>query len=195
MSNERKRDLIPAPQFGVTKTGPGVTRILDAMASDALARVPPARRDVVLARRRIGGYEFNEFDYQRVLLWAKGLAITPGQMIRRLEEVEWHDDEDRIHFEVDAGSIVGLVWVTETMGSIELLDDLSIRQLVIRGSSGESEFVAPRLPKLQDLVCSECRFVSMNLTLVPLLTKLWCGDRGGLRGSRPACAIAKGIDG
>uniref|UniRef100_E6QNX1 Leucine-rich repeat domain-containing protein n=1 Tax=mine drainage metagenome TaxID=410659 RepID=E6QNX1_9ZZZZ len=139
---------------------------------------------------KVGGYEFCDLDYRQICLWGEQFGMAPDGIVKMLADMgpaeEHHswlkDDYDAYRFTVEDGHITRLFWYFSDApkSSFQILDELLIEKILLYGNGKvdlfHGESVNLRLPTLKSLALIDCNITFLDLSGVPQLTELRCGN-------------------
>lgn len=127
----------------------------------------------------IGKYDFNEPDFNQILLWSKKSGLSPDEVVQRLEQSRWKNrfNNKQVSFEVVNGSIGNLIWDFDYLpiNPDDWVEGLSIQQIYFVSTKRFDQLeLAPKLKYLRHFLCDEIGVTKIDLSAVPSLTELRC---------------------
>jgi len=188
MNEKKENALVPRPSSAVEKTASGPKRILSSIVADTLVLASREQRAPMLARFRIGDYEWCEPDYRQILIWAEETGLKPEEVLERLFDQqslrEWAKGQPHRFpiFEEPLFSDGKLLKAHLDVrllrpGRLEWVNGLDITRLHFFRASYEARLnsLGPLpLAQLEFLNCCLIGLTYLNLTGVPQLEYLDC---------------------
>ena len=182
MSEKDNFALARRPTSAVERAELGAKRILSDMVAGTLALANRDYGSPTKSRFRIGEYEWCEPDYRQILIWAKVLGLSSGEVIRRLLKGGKCVDDSWYETRFSNGRLLKINWDLKLLPVLEfeLIEGLKTTHLCLNQDYVKRPRIRMRNLRLPHLTPLEFNQFDVgaegcDLSGVPSLIELECG--------------------